>query len=139
MPARGKTNGKYQGAKWISRERRLAIYIRDGLACVYCGSSMEDGISLTLDHIIPHANGGSTASDNLVTSCMKCNSSRGDRPVPAFIRSVAEYLNRGTDLDKIRDHINRCVKRSVNIAQAKQLIKRRGGYMQALQAANGGS
>ena len=38
---------------WINVRRRLAIYLRDGMACVYCGSGIEDGIKMTLDHVIP--------------------------------------------------------------------------------------
>lgn len=32
-----------QGMNWIRKDKRLAIYMRDGMACVYCG--------LTLDHL----------------------------------------------------------------------------------------
>jgi len=38
-----------QGMNWIRKEKRLAIYLRDGLACGYCGQSIEDGAKLTLD------------------------------------------------------------------------------------------
>jgi hypothetical protein len=137
MPARGKTNGKYQGAKWITRERRLALYVRDGLACVYCGSSMEEGTLLTLDHIIPHCNGGTNQSDNLITSCLKCNSSRGDRSIGEFAESVADYLDHSVTPDQILAHINDCTMRTVNIAQARQIIQRRGSYQAALEAING--
>jgi len=136
MPARGQTNGKYQGAKWITRDRRLALYIRDGLACAYCGSGMEDGTPLSLDHIIPHCNGGSNQSDNLITSCKKCNSSRGDRSIGDFAESVADYLDHSVTPDQILIHINDCTMRSVNIAQARQIIQRRGSYQAALEAAS---
>ena len=29
------------GSKWIRPEKRMAIYLRDGLACVYCGEGVE--------------------------------------------------------------------------------------------------
>ena len=58
MPARGQ-GAQYQGANWVRREKRLALYLRDGLACVYCGEGVEDGVVLTLDHLVPHSHGGS--------------------------------------------------------------------------------
>lgn len=137
MPARGKPNGKYQGSKWIRRERRLAIYMRDGMACVWCGAAIEDGITLSLDHITPHSNGGSSKSENLITACKKCNSARGDRSLFGFAWSVAVYLNHDITADMIIDHINECLSRPVNIAQARQIIKRRSNWQAALNEAKG--
>ena len=73
---------KWQGGKWIRNDRRLAIYLRDGLACVYCGQSVEeDGIVMTLDHLKPRSKGGKNEPTNLITACKTCNSSRGNRAV----------------------------------------------------------
>jgi len=139
MPARGIANGKYQGSKWIRRERRLAIYMRDGLACAWCGASIEEGATLSLDHIVPHAKGGSTQSDNLITACRKCNSSRGDRLVIEFCKAVADYLDHDVTADQIEDHIYECLERPVNIAQARQIITRRGSWQAALMGAQDSS
>ena len=139
MPARGIANHKYQGSKWIRRERRLAIYIRDGLACAWCGASIEEGATLSLDHIIPHTNGGSTKSDNLITSCRKCNSARGDRSVNDFAKSVAQYLDHDINEFDIIGHIWECTCRPVNIAQARQIITRRGSWQAALMGAQDSS
>jgi hypothetical protein len=43
--------------------------------CAYCG---DDG-SLSLDHLVPRAVGGSDSGDNLVYACGSCNSSKGAR------------------------------------------------------------
>ena len=59
MAARG-LGSKYQGMNWLRPEKRLAIYIRDGLACAYCGEGIEDGATLTLDHLIPTCKAGAT-------------------------------------------------------------------------------
>ena len=50
-----RSKGKWAGMNWIRKEKRLSIYLRDGLACVWCGQAVEDGIKLTLDHLIPHS------------------------------------------------------------------------------------
>ena len=119
---------------WIRQEKRLAIYLRDGLACVYCAESVEDGAMLTLDHLKCHSRGGSNGVANLVTACKRCNSSRGTRSVRAFCRSAAEYLNHGVQADDIERHVRNSARRSIDIAAAKTLISRRGGWNQALAA-----
>ena len=45
------------------------IKMRDGYRCTKCGSEDE----LTVDHIIPHANGGQTSYTNLTTLCRRCH------------------------------------------------------------------
>jgi len=132
MPSRGKPNGKYQGSKWISRPTRLAIYLRDGMACVYCGNTVEDGASLTLDHLTPYREEGVNHHTNLVTACHRCNSSRGDRSWEDFAKAVAEYLNRGVTAEKIINHITHCVCRPIDINAAKELIKRHGSWQDTL-------
>ncbi len=54
---------------------RREVLRRDGHACQYCGSTKR----LTLDHVIPRAQGGPHTWDNVVTACDRCNSRKGDR------------------------------------------------------------
>ena len=54
---------------------RHNIYRRDGYACVYCGTKQE----LTLDHVLPKAQGGGSKWTNLVTACRSCNAEKADR------------------------------------------------------------
>ena len=42
-----------QGSSWIRRDKRVAIYLRDGNACIYCGAGTEELKYLTLDHLRP--------------------------------------------------------------------------------------
>lgn len=124
----------WQGMNWIRQSSRLAIYLRDGLSCAYCGASVEDGTQLSLDHLKPHSKGGSNHPSNLVTCCSKCNSARGNRPVRQFCRAVAEYLDK--DSRAIERHVRACAKRSLvgPRKEAKELIKRRGSVAKALAA-----
>lgn len=123
----------WQGGKWITPVRRLGIYLRDGMCCVYCGAAVEqDGVRLSLDHLKCHTHGGGNESSNLVTCCSRCNSSRGKRSVAAFCRAVAAYLNHGADPKQIERHVRACAKREVPIAEAKELLARRGGISAAL-------
>ena len=121
-----------QGMNWIRPEKRLAIYLRDGLACCYCGDTVEDG-KLTLDHLRPYASNGSNAPTNLVTCCAKCNSSRGKRSWKLFAGKVAAYLNHGVTATAIVQHVETTRRRSLDVAAAKTLIGRRGGFTAALK------
>jgi len=126
--------GEWQGMNWIRQDKRLAIYLRDGLACTYCGHSVEDGASLSLDHVKPHSKGGSNHETNLVTCCERCNKSRGNRSVRAFCRAVAEYLNHGVTPEEIEKHVRATAKRSLapHRIEAKEMIARRGSAARVL-------
>lgn len=127
-----KSNGQGQGQKWVRNERRVALYLRDGLACCYCGASLEDGTRLTLDHLLPHSHGGSNKNANLVTACLTCNSSRGNRDWREFAAKVADYLNHGVQAADIISHIETTIQRPVDVKQAKEIIARRGGFTAAM-------
>jgi 5-methylcytosine-specific restriction endonuclease McrA len=122
-----------QGMNWIRPVKRLAIYGRDGFACVWCGVTIEDGTRLTLDHCVPYSNGGSNHETNLVTSCLRCNSSRGTRSLAAFARAVATYLNQGLRSAEILNHARRCRARKLDMDGAKALIERRGSLAAVLR------
>lgn len=123
-----------QGMNWISQHKRLAIYLRDGLACCYCGESVEDGVKLTLDHLTPYSKGGSNEAGNLVTCCHRCNTSRGNRAYKPFAASTADYLNHGIKAEDIILHIRSTVKRSLDVSEAKAMIERRGSCFEVLKS-----
>lgn len=129
-----RSRGIYQGMNWIRQEKRLAIYLRDGLACVYCGDSAEKGATLTLDHLTCHSNGGSNHESNLVTACMRCNSSRGTRSVRGFCKAVAAYVNHDITAESIEAHVRRCARRVLNVSEAKRLMERRGSAAAVLSS-----
>jgi 5-methylcytosine-specific restriction endonuclease McrA len=113
------------GGGWIKPKKRLAIYMRDGLACAYCGDSVENGAKLSLDHVVCHSHGGTNSEKNLVTCCSKCNSSRGNRDIKEFAEKVAAYLNHGTTGADIINHINNCLNRKLDVKAAEAVIANR--------------
>lgn len=58
--------------------KRARVYIRDRYRCQYCGEH-KHAKELTLDHILPRAQGGESTPANLVTACVKCNQRKGNR------------------------------------------------------------
>ena len=117
---------------WCRQTTRLSIYLRDGLACAYCGASVEDGAQLTLDHLQPHSKGGSNSPTNLVTACKRCNSARGNRSVRSFCRATAGYLNHGIEAKAIESHVRACARRVLPRAEAQKMIARRGSAARVL-------
>jgi len=81
--ARKKHRGGYSSS-WIHPVTRLAIYLRDGLGCVYCMRDWSRSDGMTLDHLHPRGMKlspmafGVSLNDptNLVTSCRRYNNLR---------------------------------------------------------------
>jgi hypothetical protein len=126
------SNGQGQGMNWIRPVKRLAIYLRDGFACCYCGEGIEAGSRLTLDHVKPHSKGGVNHERNLVTACLRCNSARGNRSLASFAVAAASYINGGLTPETIKRHVARTIRRPLEMAAAKAAIDRRGGFSEAL-------
>ena len=57
---------------------RYKILKRDNFKCCCCGRTIEDGIKLNIDHIIPVSKGGKTEENNLQTLCWDCNIGKGN-------------------------------------------------------------
>src|SRR5271167_2528055 len=57
---------------------RHNIFERDKNTCQYCGR-VCDRKDLNLDHVIPHDRGGPTTWENIVCSCIPCNTRKGNR------------------------------------------------------------
>lgn len=53
---------------------RRAIFHRDDNTCQYCGRVAE-----SIDHVHPRSRGGQHEWDNVVASCRRCNTTKGDR------------------------------------------------------------
>jgi 5-methylcytosine-specific restriction endonuclease McrA len=67
---------------------RNNVFERDKNACQYCGKHFlrED---LNLDHVIPRHSGGRTTWENIVCSCVSCNSRKANRlPHEAHMRLI---------------------------------------------------
>jgi len=70
-------------------DRRRAFGDYNGL-CVYCLGRAD-----TVDHVSPLARGGSNGPENLVPACMRCNASKRDRPLLAWLAASAVRVSRG--------------------------------------------
>ena len=57
---------------------RPLVIARDGETCQYCGCQ-PGRAQLTLDHVVPRAQGGESSWENLVAACRACNARKADR------------------------------------------------------------
>lgn len=107
-PNRG---GPGRSSKWITRTKRLAIYIRDGFTCQYCGRDLRNAkpTDVHLDHLIPQCRGGSHEPRNLITACRRCNCARQHKVWWRYATAGAA------------DRIRRQVRRTLNLALARSL------------------
>jgi 5-methylcytosine-specific restriction endonuclease McrA len=118
------------GMNWCRQEKRLAIFLRDGLACTWCGDGVEDGVRLSLDHIIPASKGGSNHESNVVTACVHCNKGRKALSVAKFATVVAARSR--ASAATIKRRVRRTAGRPLNVAQAKAMIALRGSCARVL-------
>lgn len=112
--------GNRHGMNWASPHKRLAIYLRDGLQCLYCCATIEAGAQLTLDHLRPRIEGGGNMPRNLITACAVCNSARGKRAWRRYASPEA------------RRRIEAARRRRINPLAARAIIEARGGFTPAL-------
>lgn len=57
---------------------RENLFERDDYRCQYCGKRHK-AVQLNMDHVIPRDRGGRTSWENIVTSCIRCNSRKANR------------------------------------------------------------
>jgi len=57
---------------------RHNVFERDSNTCQYCGI-VFDRTDLNLDHVLPREKGGLTTWENIVCSCIPCNTKKGNR------------------------------------------------------------
>lgn len=68
------------------RFSRRNLFARDQQRCQYCGRILTMN-QMSIDHVIPRKQGGETTWDNVVCSCVACNTRKGGRtPQQAHMR-----------------------------------------------------
>ena len=94
-----------QGSNWCRKSKRLAIYLRDGHRCAYCGRHSDElKGALTLDHVLACELGGTNAASNLVACCGRCNSRKGALSVRSWF---ATLRSEGCETQRIGRRVRR--------------------------------
>lgn len=106
------------GGKWLRPTTRLALYHRDGFACVCCGKGAEAGNPLTADHLHAVELGGTNEVSNLITLCLSCNSRKGSLTIRAWF---ALLRREGVDTSRIAGRVRRAVRRPLDRVEGRRL------------------
>jgi len=84
-----------QGRRLISRRQtfcrtrrlRKAIHARERNQCFYCLRRTTSTVQC-LDHVVPRVRSGCNSYRNLVSSCIECNSQKGEKAADDFLRRL---------------------------------------------------
>jgi len=68
-----------------TRALRQSIHLRERGHCFYCLRRTDARVQC-LDHVVPRVRAGRNSYRNLVSSCLECNSLKGERPAADFLR-----------------------------------------------------
>lgn len=60
------------------RLTRRNVFLRDQFTCQYCAKVFEE-TDLNLDHVMPRDKGGAMTWENIVTSCIRCNTRKANK------------------------------------------------------------
>ena len=60
------------------RLTRRNVFLRDKFTCQYCAKIFPE-LDLNLDHVMPRDKGGPTTWQNIVTSCIRCNTRKANK------------------------------------------------------------
>jgi len=89
----------------VSKRLRYEILRRDNHACRYCGATAPH-VTLTVDHVVPVALGGTDDPTNLVAACSDCNSGKSSTPPgAALVRDVSADAVRWANAMKRAAHL----------------------------------
>jgi 5-methylcytosine-specific restriction endonuclease McrA len=69
------------------KSRRDVIHARDGGLCFYCLCRLTPRVRC-LDHVVPLARMGRNSYRNLVSSCVECNTQKGETAAEDFLRTL---------------------------------------------------
>jgi 5-methylcytosine-specific restriction endonuclease McrA len=73
-----------------ARKQRWWLEKRDRGICHYCSGTFPPK-TLTMDHIVPLARGGTTTPGNVVAACQSCNQNKSVlTPVDAIFQALAD-------------------------------------------------
>lgn len=88
----GPRKRKTVGRRSVPYAWKQRIYARCGGRCVFCGQG--DKRKLQYDHIIPVSRGGEHVESNIQLACWLCNTSKGNRTEPTWMKAAERRAER---------------------------------------------
>ena len=78
LPAVVRFITKFHRPRRVVKFSKQNVFIRDRYKCQYCGKKFN-ALELTYDHVMPKSRGGKTEWENIVASCIPCNTKKGNK------------------------------------------------------------
>jgi 5-methylcytosine-specific restriction endonuclease McrA len=82
---------EYQQGTLAGYETREYLLEKWGRQCAYCGAK---DVPLQIEHIHPHAQGGTNSITNLTLSCQRCNTLKGTKDIKEFLKKDPSRLEK---------------------------------------------
>lgn len=88
----------------MANTAKESLLKQSGGHCIYCGHELTVS-NMTIDHIIPKAEGGTDSESNLIACCKECNTKKADQALGVFLLQKGSakriaYFNRLSNLIK---------------------------------------
>ncbi|KAK4852554.1 hypothetical protein QYF36_024988 [Acer negundo] len=103
---------------------RKNILYRDNYTCQYCSAR----VNLTIDHVLPIAQGGEWKWENLVAACAKCNSKKGQKTLEEANMKLIKVPKVPKDYDILAIPLTKEEDGEEEIVRRPPLKKRRKTY-----------
>lgn len=91
-------------AKPLTLKEGLRILERDQYRCQYCGldgmNNFDNSMAMSVDFVVPRAQGGTKNARNLVAACRSCNTLKGRHYFRNFEEAKAFVLKRREEVQK---------------------------------------
>lgn len=71
----------------ISGAVQQKVWKADGFKCMFCGAIFGD-VQMTIDHFVPLEMGGANDTSNYISSCRRCNKSKGGMDPKEFCKKT---------------------------------------------------
>lgn len=91
-------------SSWLSDSKRNRVIDRTQGLCGYCACVVNIK-NFSIDHIVPKTKGGTNTEENLLLSCISCNSRKGTKTLSDFRLSEQWrhiYLEIGLSIKQIQ-------------------------------------
>ena len=106
----------------VKSKLKMKIHKRDGFRCHYCGKKFIYS-ELHVDHMYPRSKDRRDKIENLVTACIKCNTTKSDStPEEFLLRSYRKHKELQEKRDKSRTQLQ-YDKLSIQIEYFRNIIE----------------
>lgn len=76
----------------IDKNTRMAVWLKSGGRCAYCGCEIPFRARWHVEHVIPKSRNGENSLSNYEVSCVNCNSKKSDLTPEEFKQYISDQI-----------------------------------------------